>query len=357
VSVGYGELPIPTYVGCLETKEDAFRLLEGVFRGILQHSSGGPRGVPSALQSGHIFIWEQEISGVQDWDDGASWTPVCLEDGFWISRKTTVGDGLLKKTIDIPAQGRFHHFVFYCRPWDAVNGTLRSPCEDPCLGSIILRPELASQLANSSSSTKQSRLLRAMIKVKPSPETPSETNRAHNMQTCSSTGRLQFIRSALLFCLCCTDEGQHEHLLRRTPGDWFPSIPSNPAYYRELASRSLLRGKKWRELKIQMMLLLFKLIETSNGPAASRVRRNDPSKEFSAMQNRSLLGEIFRISHDKPASLRQCDPARLSAALARSVPFRSCPGMAPVEVEIWKNGLMQILPINSPAYGVSFKQL
>ena len=257
-------------------------------------------------------------------------------------------------TISIPAQGSFHHLVSYYDPWGT--GTLRAPSRDPKLGRMTLRPELASQVTKPSPLTKQKRLLRATIKVESSHRIVLETTLAHVVQTCSSTGHLQFMRSALLLCLCCADRAVHEHLLQRTPGDWFPNIPSNSVYYHELASRSLFRGKNRQELKSQMILLLLKLIEASNGRAALRVGFNEPSKGFSAMQNRSLLGEVFRISHNKPASLRQFDPARLSTDLARSALFQRCPNMAPMDVEIWKGGLMQILPIDPPTHIVSSRK-
>ncbi len=349
-----GELLVPTYIGCLETKEDALRLLEGAFRGILQHACQGPRGVPSAVQSGHIFIWEQETSGVQYWDDGVLWIPIDRDGDFWISRETTTGRDLTKMTISIPAQGRFHHLVSYYDPWST--GTLKAPSQDPHLGRMTLRSGLASQVTKPSPSTKQKRLLQATIKVKPSHRIALETILAHVVQTCSSTGHLQLMRSALLLCRCCADRADYEHLLRRTPGDWFPYIPSNSVYYLELASRSLFRGKNPQELKSQMMLLLLKLIEASNGRPALRVRFNEPSKGFSAMQNRSLLGEVFHVSHNKPASLRQFHPARLSTDLARSVLFQHCPKMAPMDVEKWKGGLMQTLPIDPPAHAVSSRK-
>ncbi len=256
-------------------------------------------------------------------------------------------------TISIPAQGSFHHLVSYYDPWGT--GTLRAPSRDPKLGRMTLRPELASQVTKPSPLTKQKRLLRATIKVESSHRIALETTLAHVVQTCSSTGHLQVMRSGLL-CLCYADRAVHEHLLQRTPGDWFPNIPSNSVYYHELASRSLFRGKNRQELKSQMILLLLKLIEASNGRAALRVGFNEPSKGFSAMQNRSLLGEVFRISHNKPASLRQFDPARLSTDLARSALFQRCPNMAPMDVEIWKGGLMQILPIDPPTHIVSSRK-
>ena len=156
--------PVPTYIGYLEVKEDALRLLEGSFRELLCRSFQGP----SSIRSGYIFIWEQETSGIESWDDGISWTHIDREGDFWISRETTSGDGLLKKTISIPALGRFHHVVSYYNPWDTLNGKLKVPSEDANLGNMTLRTDLASQFTMPPSSTKQSRLLRGILKVNPS---------------------------------------------------------------------------------------------------------------------------------------------------------------------------------------------
>jgi len=86
-----GQLPVPTFVGYLQTKEDALRLVEDVLCDILHHSFGGPQVVSSAVQSGHTFIWEQVTTEVQYWNDGISWTSIDRDDDFWISRETTTG--------------------------------------------------------------------------------------------------------------------------------------------------------------------------------------------------------------------------------------------------------------------------
>ena len=74
---------------------------------------------------------------------------------------------------------------------------------------------------------------------------------------------------ALLFCLYSANDDLHEHLLRRTPGDWFPHIPFNPEYYRELSGGGLLRDMNRRELKTQMILLLLELLEFLTGRTSS----------------------------------------------------------------------------------------
>jgi len=168
VGDGHGEPLVPTYIGYLETKKDALLLLEGCLRGMLYHLCRGPQHVASAIQSGHIFIWKQDISAVQCWDDGTPWTPFDYDSDFSTSRETTTRDGLIRKTISVPALGRFYHVVSYFNPWDSANGSLKMPSQDSDLGSMALRTELASQLTTLSPSTKLSRLPRATLEVKPS---------------------------------------------------------------------------------------------------------------------------------------------------------------------------------------------
>lgn len=159
------ELLVPTYVGCLETKKDALLLLEACFRQDLHHSFREPQGVASAIRSGCIFIWEQDISGVQCWNDGLSWTPIDRDGDFWISGETTTDDGLRKKTVSVPALGRFHHIVSYYNPWDTINGTLKAPSQDLNLECMVLRNELTSQLATQSALTKGYHFPHSILKV------------------------------------------------------------------------------------------------------------------------------------------------------------------------------------------------
>ena len=164
------------------------------------------------------------------------------------------------------------------------------------------------------------------------------------------------MRSALLLCLCCADEYIYDYLLRRKPGDWFPHVPSNPAYWHELSSRDPFRGMKSKDLETQTRLLLFRLIEFSNGRTSSRSIHYQPSGTFSAMQNRSLCGEIFRIPHYRLLSPRPLDPAKLSTDLARSVLFDQNPKINPMSVEKWRNRLTLLMPINPPVHGVSLRE-
>jgi len=51
---------IPTYQGCIRSKEDAVYLLEACLRGNLVHSCGGPRDGEAAI-SGNVFVQEANM--------------------------------------------------------------------------------------------------------------------------------------------------------------------------------------------------------------------------------------------------------------------------------------------------------
>lgn len=109
-----------------------------------------------------------------------------------------------------------------------------------------------------------------------------------------------------------------------------------------------------QELKTQSNLLLRRMIDFSNGVTPSRLLRDQPSGKFSAVQNRSLLGEPFRVPLDTTVSLRSLDLTKLSIDLARSTLFHRSPQMDPADLKKWIDGLTQHLPVDPPAHGVSF---
>ena len=120
-----------------------------------------------AVRNGFIYVWEQLASGIEHWDDGISWKPVASDSDFWTSREKTLGNGLLKKTISVPAQGRFHHIVSYYNPWDTINGRLRAPSDDLNLANVEMGAEWGSGLTTPSLPTPHNLLPPKALKVNP----------------------------------------------------------------------------------------------------------------------------------------------------------------------------------------------
>jgi hypothetical protein len=127
---------VPIYRGCLQSKDDAFYLLEFILRGKCVHLCRRSRDGEVTISS-NVFVWEENSTGIDSWDDGMKWT-VREEDGFEVCEAID-GSGLMKKTISIHACGAIHHVVSYYTVGDAPN--LARPSRN-----IKLRPELASVL-------------------------------------------------------------------------------------------------------------------------------------------------------------------------------------------------------------------
>lgn len=101
----------PTYFGHLNTKKDAFIVLEGHLRRDLPLLRG-PQHKTSAVRDGCVFIWAQDDPAFLDWRNGLP-----ERDGeFWISSQAIMGDGLFKKTLSILALGRCYHVESYEDP-------------------------------------------------------------------------------------------------------------------------------------------------------------------------------------------------------------------------------------------------
>ena len=133
---------VPTYQGYLQSKEDAVHLLEACLSGKLVHSRRGPQDGEATI-SGNIFVWEANITGIDDWRDGMEWN-LWQEDGFEVGRAID-GSGLMKKTVDISRRGRSHQVVSYYTACDAP--TLARPSKELDLGPFSnLTPYLDAQL-------------------------------------------------------------------------------------------------------------------------------------------------------------------------------------------------------------------
>ncbi len=101
---------IPTYQGCIRSKEDAVYLVKACLQGHLAHACRGPRN-GEAIISGNIFVWEANSTGIDCWEDGLEWN-VWKQGAFEVSEASN-GSGLMKKTFSVPACGSVHHVVSY----------------------------------------------------------------------------------------------------------------------------------------------------------------------------------------------------------------------------------------------------
>lgn len=169
---------LPTYRGFVGNTTDALLLFEAVMRGELAHVPRRPhdRERQGLIQSGNIFIYGENSSGIKRWTDGVSWSPSRILGNFLIYReldqpfapgekkralkrarkpsnsmnsydgesaqlseldRSLVGslvdsyafrpEGLVKKTISVTLGGVSHHLVSYYSIDDVKSGKLRQP--------------------------------------------------------------------------------------------------------------------------------------------------------------------------------------------------------------------------------------
>jgi Gti1/Pac2 family transcription factor len=92
-----------TYYGFIGSTYDALILFEACIAGQVKHVSRRPRDSERecVIQSGRIFIYEENTSGIKRWTDGISWSPSRILGNFLIYRQLVkaFGPGQKKKAI------------------------------------------------------------------------------------------------------------------------------------------------------------------------------------------------------------------------------------------------------------------
>jgi hypothetical protein len=92
-----------TYYGFIGSTYDALILFEACIAGQIKHVSRRPhdRERERVIQSGRIFIYEENTSGIKRWTDGISWSPSRILGNFLIYRQLVkaFGPGEKKKAI------------------------------------------------------------------------------------------------------------------------------------------------------------------------------------------------------------------------------------------------------------------
>lgn len=71
------ETPIvATFYGHIASTRDALIIIEACLEGKLNHVGRRPRRSeePSLAQSGNVFVYERQSSGITSWQDGMSWS-------------------------------------------------------------------------------------------------------------------------------------------------------------------------------------------------------------------------------------------------------------------------------------------
>ncbi|KND02321.1 uncharacterized protein SPPG_02795 [Spizellomyces punctatus DAOM BR117] len=156
-----------TWHGFVETLEDAVLLLEACRQGYLRRNQRRlTENEKVRIQSGSVWIWDEEEAQIRRWTDGRTWSPSrrLLErfliyyeiDGAARNRRTSEetnsthedGDvsmykrkegGLCKRCLAVTTtDGRRQHLVAYYSEEDARSGKLPRPSQQPDLASVFV---------------------------------------------------------------------------------------------------------------------------------------------------------------------------------------------------------------------------
>ncbi|MCJ1227051.1 hypothetical protein MMC12_003706 [Toensbergia leucococca] len=79
----------PTFYGHVASTKDALVLFEACLSGILPHVPRRPHDRERAhlIKSGHVFIYEENASGIKRWTDGVPWSPSRIKSNFLLYRE------------------------------------------------------------------------------------------------------------------------------------------------------------------------------------------------------------------------------------------------------------------------------
>lgn len=94
-------------------REMHFYLLRAVSLGRLTQLHRRPQGeeYPLLTRSGSIFIYNENLSGIRDWNDGLHWEHIGRQTDFFVSREFGKDDGLMRKTLHILVHGGYYNLV------------------------------------------------------------------------------------------------------------------------------------------------------------------------------------------------------------------------------------------------------
>ncbi|KAI0223951.1 Gluconate transport-inducing protein, partial [Massospora cicadina] len=135
-----------SYVGYVQTVNDALRLFEAVSLGILPTTNRRLSGTERrAIRSGSVFIFDETASGVQRWTDGLRWSASRLNGHFLIYHQKGADHThpprhpLIKRTISVvTADKRKMVLICYYSLRDVDANRLLSPTMDARLRGIII---------------------------------------------------------------------------------------------------------------------------------------------------------------------------------------------------------------------------
>ncbi|ORX94448.1 hypothetical protein K493DRAFT_191703, partial [Basidiobolus meristosporus CBS 931.73] len=148
-----------TYFGYIESVLDALLVIEacrlGYLNRVQRRLSEKER---QNLQSGSVYVWEEEESGMRRWTDGRAWSPSRVLGSFLVYRELEnkrkynksldkrdnshmefpfKDHGLVKQSLSVTtASNRKLHLISYYSKEHIASGRLKTPSIDPFFSHI-----------------------------------------------------------------------------------------------------------------------------------------------------------------------------------------------------------------------------
>lgn len=144
-----------TFQGHINTAFDALIVFEACLSNKLNPISRRPESTEllELIQSGNVFVYKVEESGIKRWRDGVSWGSGYKLESFLVYQELEQSsipgkkkNGLVKKTIEITYESEKYRLVSYYKWEDIEQGRFPPPSQDPELGRIAPRAELLKQI-------------------------------------------------------------------------------------------------------------------------------------------------------------------------------------------------------------------
>ena len=144
----------PTYVGHIDTEQDALLIIEACLSGRLSHIPRFPlqKEREGVIRSGSVYVYAHISTGEGAWDDGREWEDCGHLGRLVIQRCSATGRGFLRKSGSYPVQGVAHGFIFYHESEDvhwhsshnvrSTSAALATPSQDSSFATMQLRPGL-----------------------------------------------------------------------------------------------------------------------------------------------------------------------------------------------------------------------
>lgn len=139
----------PTFRGLVRTKADILILVEACLQGLLPHTARKPypEESNSLVEAGNTFVYEENASGFQEWNDHFAW--ISMERGVGLEVFMCIPLILRKVTARIEYQNTTHCLVSY-QPMGSSNPNQLKTLQDfaeirhvvPRNGLDVKRPQI-----------------------------------------------------------------------------------------------------------------------------------------------------------------------------------------------------------------------